>query len=103
MNSLIKHNFVINHDHGCKYLVFGITIIIIWGDVGQHNVRLVLDFHVKNVTAYFVGHRYLDLEVSANQDDWPHFSLVQFFAFDCSVVLTHLDFCKLRQLVVRYN
>ena len=103
MDCLIKHNFVVDHDHGCKQLVFGITIILIRGNVRQPYVGLSIDFHVKNVTLDFVEHRYLDLEVGANQDDWPHFFLVQSLAFDCGVVLTHLDFSKLRQLVVGDN
>ena len=103
MDCLIKHNFVVDHDHGCKQLVFGITIILIRGDVGQPNIGLAIDFYVKNVALYFVEHRYLELKVGANQDDWPYFFLVQSLAFDCSVVLTHLDFSKLCHLVVGDN
>ena len=100
VDGLINNNLVVDHDHGCKQFVFGIAIVLIWGDVGQPNVGLVFDFDIENIVLIFVGYSQFEPHVSTNHDDWPQPILVYFLPFHRGAVLTKLDFCKLSQLVV---
>ena len=100
MDALIDYNFVVDGDRSCEELFFGIAIVLIWGDVGQPNVRLAFDFYIEKVALYFVSDSHFELKFSANQNDWPHTSLVKFLAFDCGAFLTELNLRELGLFVV---
>ena len=100
VDALIDYNFVVDGYRGCEHFVFGITIVLIWGDVGQPNVGLAIDFYIEKFLLYFVSDSNFELKFSANQNDWPHSSFVQLLAFDCGAFLTKLDLCELGQFVV---